>query len=162
MKKILVAVIALLGVAVEAAPILFDVSEGTIGSTIEEAGEVGGGLGMVSPPGLPPGALPSPEGGFVIDPKYIMLPEASGYQWISQDSYWADWLAFVLASNGRLNSVSEEEGVFEFPTAAASRSGLPGAAALVAADAPVPEPSSLLSIVTGGALLLIARRRPAR
>lgn len=165
MKKILVAVVALVGFAVEAAPILLDESEGLMWTTEEETGEEGPGFEMVAPQGLPPGALPSPDGGFVIDPEYIALPEVGGYQWISQESYEADWLVFMLASNARLTTdpgTGEEEGVFEFPTSTVDLPQLSEIEEAAAADEAVPEPSSLISIVTGGALLLLTQKRRAK
>ncbi len=117
-----------------------------------------GGMQMVAPPGLPTGALPSPEGGFVVDPENIGPPEMGGYQWVSQETYESDWLAFMLASNARLLEGTEEEGEFEFPALAAH---LPSVVAPPpgAPDEAVPEPASILSIVIGGAFIAFQRRR---
>lgn len=117
-----------------------------------------GNMQMVAPPGLPPGALPSPYGGFVVDPENIGLPEVGGYQWVSAETYESDWLAFVLASNARLLGGTEEEGEFAFPVQAAHPSTVVAPPPPGAPDEAVPEPASILSIAIGGALIAFRRR----
>lgn len=118
-------------------------------------------LGIVSPPGLPPGAVPSAEGGFMIAPEYIVGPEISGYQWTSQDTYEADWLAYMLASNARLLGVPEEESEFEFPMVPVHAPLELNFPLMAEQDEAVPEPASLFTVLAGGVLLALMRRRQA-
>ena len=134
----------------------FAVEELTIWTTEEPEN---GSMQMVAPPGLPPGALPSPYGGFVVDPENIGLPEAGGYQWVSPETYESDWLAFVLESNARLLGGTGEEEEFAFPVQAAHPSTVVVPPPAGAPDEAVPEPSNILSIVIGGALIAFQRRR---
>lgn len=122
----------------------------------------GWSLPMVSPAGLPPGALPADDGGFAISPESIAIPPIGGYQWITQEMYDSDWLAFMLWSNSRLltNTNTGGGGAPFIPNNPPPPDNPPsGPGPTDPSFTSVPEPGGVCSLLIGGVLLVLTRRR---